>query len=112
LEQAANQKLPIHVWCDLDLAGIRIARLIHDITGGIATPILMDPEMLDEWATTCPLSPENMARIRRDLEHHPGTLLANSLRAILDKRAWQEQEALLHNSRYLFSKLTERLTNT
>ena len=37
LEEAAHRKVPMRVWCDLDLRGIRIARLIHEITGGIAT---------------------------------------------------------------------------
>ena len=39
LEQAAQQKVRIRVWCDLDLGGVRIARVIHQITSGMAEPV-------------------------------------------------------------------------
>jgi hypothetical protein len=95
LEQAARQKAQIRVWCDLDLGGIRIVRLIHGITSGTATPVLMSPAIVQESTVSNPLSAENTASIRRDLEQHPNAILAGTLRAILGREAWVEQETLL-----------------
>jgi hypothetical protein len=95
LGEAARQKARIRVWCDLDLGGIRIARLIHAITSGAAEPVLMDPAIVQESKLSCPLSAESMASLRRDLEQRPDAILANTLRAILYKSQWVEQETLL-----------------
>lgn len=103
LAEAAQQQAPIRVWCDLDLGGVRIARLIEGITAGRATPVLMNPETVHESSICCPLSMENMAHIRRDLEQHPNAILADTLQAILNKRAWVEQESLLHKVRAIFA---------
>lgn len=111
LEEAARRNAPIHVWCDLDLGGIRIARLIHELTGGVARPVLMDPATLDESPTACSLTSETIRRIQRDLEQRPHAILADTLRAILTKKGWVEQEALLHNAKRLFAHLTESLAN-
>src|SRR5262249_1927889 len=111
LEEAARQKATVRVWCDLDLGGIRIARLIHEITGGISTPVLMNPATLDLSPIRCPLLPENVTRVRRDLEQHPDALLADALRAILAKKVWIEQEALLRSPRNVFTELDNSLSN-
>lgn len=95
LEEASRQRRRLRVWCDVDLGGIRIARMIHEITSGIAEPILMDPEILDGSESRSSLTAENVARIRRDLEQRPAELLSDTLRAIVAKKAWVEQEALL-----------------
>lgn len=95
LDEAARQKARIRVWCDLDLGGIRIARLIHEITSGAAEPVLMDAATVEESKLSCSLSAEGIASLHRDLEQHPDAILADTLRAILSKRQWVEQETLL-----------------
>jgi len=105
LEDAARQKAAIRVWCDLDLGGIRIARLIHEITGGTAEPVLMNAATLERSAIASPLSAENAARIQRDVEQHPNGFLSDTLRAILAKRVWVEQEALLQSGGLAFAAL-------
>jgi hypothetical protein len=95
LVEAAQQHSRIRVWCDLDLSGVRIARLMRDITAGVAEPVLMGPEIVQEAELTCPLSAESGLGIRRDLELLPNAVLADTLRAILNKRQWVEQETLL-----------------
>jgi hypothetical protein len=95
LVEAARQKTRIRVWCDLDLGGIRIARLIHEITSGTAEPVLMAPAIVQESKLSCPLSAESIASLRRDLEQRLDAILADTLKAILDKRQWVEQEMLL-----------------
>jgi hypothetical protein len=55
LGEAARQKARIRVWCDLDLGGIRIARLIHEITSSAAEPVLMTPAIVQESKLSCPL---------------------------------------------------------
>jgi hypothetical protein len=95
LTEAARQRARIRVWCDLDLSGVRIARLMHDITSGAAEPVLMGPEIVQESKLNCPLSTESTASVRRDLEQRPDAILAETLRAILNKHQWVEQETLL-----------------
>jgi hypothetical protein len=95
LGEATRQRARIRVWCDLDLSGVRIARLMHEITSGAAEPVLMGPEIVQESKVACPLSAENTATLRRDMEQHPHAILADTLRAILDRREWVEQETLL-----------------
>ncbi len=95
LGEAARQKARIRVWCDLDLGGIRIARLIHEITSGAAEPVLMAPATVQESKLSCSLSAEGIASLRRDLEQRPDAILADTLRAILGKSQWVEQETLL-----------------
>ncbi len=101
LEEAARGRARIRVWCDLDLGGIRIARLIHDITSGTAEPVLMSPVTVQESKVSCRLSAENMARIRHDLEQHPDGILADTLRAILNREEWIEQETLLSKMKFV-----------
>jgi hypothetical protein len=95
LAEAARQRARIRVWCDLDLSGVRIARLMQDVTSGVAEPVLMGPEIVQEAELNCPLSTESCMSIRRDLEQLPNAVLADTLRAILNKQQWVEQETLL-----------------
>lgn len=101
LEQAAKQKVRIRVWCDLDLGGVRIARMIHQITSGVAEPVLMSPAVLHEARHSCPLTPFSAASIHRDLEQHPDAILADTLHALLSRNAWVEQETLLGKTELL-----------
>ncbi|MND03811.1 hypothetical protein D3C83_238080 [compost metagenome] len=60
-----------------------------------AIPLLMDPSSLRLATTKCPLSPEQVAAISRDLALHPSEPLTEVLQAILDLNFWVEQETLL-----------------
>lgn len=95
LQLAAAMSARIRVWCDLDLGGVRIARLIHEHTKGLAQPALMSPELVTSALVFQPLSSDQTSRIKRDLETRPTALLGNTLRALLERSAWVEQEALL-----------------
>lgn len=95
LQMAAASAYPIRIWCDLDLGGVRIARLIEEQTGGAAKPVLMSPDVVTSAGVTKPLTVDQTARIRRDLEARPNALLSETLRALLARSAWVEQEALL-----------------
>lgn len=95
VNQACSSGAPVRAWADLDLAGIRIARLIHEWTGGRARPWRMEGNELRDVTIRRPLTLASAAAIRRDLETRPEALLAETLRAILDAGAWVEQEAML-----------------
>lgn len=95
LRIAAAAKARVRIWCDLDLGGVQIARLINAEVGGTASPVLMDPEIVAAANVVQPLSPEQRARIKRDLELRPSEILSDSLRALLDRASWIEQESLL-----------------
>lgn len=91
-ERAAAAGAPVRVWADLDLDGVRIARLVLSWAPG--HPWKMSPDDLAA-AEGLPLSKEAMAAIRRDLADRPDAPLADTLRAILAAGRWVEQEALL-----------------
>jgi hypothetical protein len=95
LEQAARQRARIRTWCDLDLGGVRIARSIHQITSGIAEPILMDADTVRLASVGCPLSRDAKRTIARDLTLHPDDILVDTLRSLLQRGEWIEQETLL-----------------
>ena len=84
----------IQALADLDLHGVRIARLVQRWAPS-ATPWHMAPEDLRRAAVSKSLSQSEAAAIRRDLESRPDEVLSVTLRAFLDERATVEQEALL-----------------
>ena len=86
---------PVRVWADLDLDGIRIARLIASWAPAVTTPWRMGRAELVAAPASIPLSTRATAAILRDLEERPGALLADTLQAILELRRWVEQEAFL-----------------
>jgi hypothetical protein len=85
----------IRVWCDVDLGGVRIARLIHRASGGRAVPILMDGSVVRDARIPCPLTRGQRESIERDLVSHPDALLAETLSAILETGVWVEQESMI-----------------
>jgi hypothetical protein len=95
LEQAARQCARIRTWCDLDLGGVRIARSVHRITSGIAEPVLMDADAVRRASVGCPLSSEGKRIMDRDLMLHPDEILVDTLRSLLQRGEWIEQETLL-----------------
>jgi hypothetical protein len=95
VELAAAEGGRIQVWCDVDLGGVRIARLIHRASRRNAVPILMDGSVVRSATITCPLTPRQREEIVRDLALHPGALLAETLKAVLETGVWVEQESLI-----------------
>mgnify|MGYP001029057896 CR=1 FL=1 len=85
----------IRVWADIDLDGIRIARLVCRWASGRARPWRMSPADLKTARTTLSLSDRAARAIASDIESHPGALLRETLQAILEQGSWAEQEALL-----------------
>jgi len=83
----------VRVWADLDLDGVRIARLAG--RWAPVEPFRMSPEDLAAAPARRPLPARRAAAIEADLESRPDAPLAETLRAILDFGEWAEQEAFL-----------------
>ena len=96
IRKAAESKAAVRIWCDVDLGGVRIARSILRVAPN-AVPVLMDPETLRAAKSKCPLDPDQLTAIRRDLTLHPAIALADTLKAIQSANAWVEQETLIDN---------------
>jgi hypothetical protein len=86
---------PLRIWADLDLDGVRIARLIASWSPSGADFHRMSLRDLAAAPQRHPLSPRSLAAIRRDLEERPAAPLADTLRALFDSGFWAEQEAFL-----------------
>ncbi len=95
VEAADRAGAPVRVWADLDLDGVRIARLVASWTHGAFSAYRMSPDEVARARARRPLTAAAEAGIRRDLERHPDALLAETLKALLVERVWVEQEALL-----------------
>jgi hypothetical protein len=95
VERAAAARVPVRVWADLDLDGVRIARLVLSWAGSAAAACRMSPGDLAAAPARRPLSPRAAAAIRSDLEERPGAPLAETLRALLAAGRWVEQEVFL-----------------
>jgi hypothetical protein len=94
VEVAAGRGAPIRVWADLDLDGVRIARLVDAWSAGTAR-FHGDPRRPPQRPPLAPAHGAAVAGIRADLERHPDAPLADLLRALLEAGRWVEQEAFL-----------------
>jgi hypothetical protein len=79
IRRAAEARVSIRLWCDLDLGGVRIARSILRVAAE-ARPVLMDPATITETNRKMPLTPDHRAAIRRDVTIHPTAPLSDLLR--------------------------------
>lgn len=100
VRRAAKSNVRVRVWCDLDLGGVRIARILMR-TASNAEPLLMNPELLRDASTKCSLAPEQAAAIRREISRDSTGALSEILQAMLDLNAWVEQETLLDQIQYV-----------
>jgi hypothetical protein len=95
VQQAGVAGVPVRVWADLDLDGVRIARLVASWAPAVTSPWRMSRADLAAAPSSRPLIPRAIAAIRRDLEERPGAPLADTLQALLESRRWVEQEVFL-----------------
>ena len=95
VELAATAGAPLRIWADLDLDGVRIARLIASWSGTRTEFYRMDPSDLADAPQRHSLTPRSLAAIRRDLAERPEAPLADTLRALLEGGSWVEQEGFL-----------------
>jgi hypothetical protein len=101
IRRAAECAVPVRVWCDLDLGGVRIARIVAQLAQH-AEPVLMDPETIRTANVTQRIEPELITAMRRDLTLHPADLLAESIRELLRRGIWVEQETLVDRIEAVF----------
>ena len=95
VDLAGTAGAPLRIWADLDLDGVRIARLIASWSPAGATFFRMSPQDLEAAPRHHLLTSRSLAGIRRDLEERPEAPLADTLRALGDSGHWVEQEAFL-----------------
>jgi len=95
VELAGAAGAPLRIWADLDLDGVRIARLTASWSPLEAELFRMSPRDVETAPHRNPLTPRSAAAIRRDLEERPEAPLAGTLWALLDSGFWVEQEAFL-----------------
>ena len=95
VEAAANMAVPVRVWADLDLAGVRIARLIARWAGTQWTPWRMSPDDARAAVVRRPLTARAREAIQEDLRASPDAPLADTLRALLEIDATVEQEVFV-----------------
>lgn len=86
---------PLRIWADLDLDGVRIARLTASWYSGEAELYRMSPQDLKDASFRHHLYPRSAAAIERELKERPDAPLADTLRAVLSLGSWVEQEAFL-----------------
>lgn len=95
IKQVAAKNCRVRIWCDLDLGGIRIARTIHRLATDAIEPVMMGTDDVRVATRSIALSPEQREAIQRDLALHPDAPLGDTLRALLERSIWVEQETML-----------------
>jgi len=95
VEVAASAGVAVRVWADLDLDGVRIARLLARWAGASFTPHRMSPHDVASADVVRPLSLSSATAIRADLGAHRDAPLAATLAALLERDGWIEQETML-----------------
>lgn len=100
VQHAVRAGRRVRVWADLDLHGVRIARLVRSWVGARApvTAYRMAPEEIATARAWKRPQTRDSEAIRRDLEEHGAELLAETLHAMLKLDRLVEQEALLGSS--------------
>jgi hypothetical protein len=95
VRMVGSQGLPVRVWCDLDLGGVRIARVLRRAAPEAWAPVLMDPSTVESASGGRPLSRAQRSEMLHDLELNPDAPLAGTLAALLARDVWIEQETLM-----------------
>lgn len=96
---AADLGARIRIWADLDLDGVRIARLVRSwLPAGIET-FRMSPEDVAAAPRRIKLTDRSRNAIRAELDERPRVFLADTLLALLTEDSWVEQECFLARHR-------------
>ena len=95
VEHVAGLGGQIRIWADLDLDGIRIARLVRSWAPPVIETFRMSPEDVAAAPRRTKLTDRAQNAIRAELDERPGAFLANTLRALLTSDSWVEQECFL-----------------
>lgn len=95
VESVSSRGAKVRCFADMDLDGVRIARLVASWCKAAFEPWRMGPADFEAVSTRSPLSSRARAAIAADLAANPGAPLADTLRVILDSGTWVEQEAML-----------------
>lgn len=95
VENAARLGARIWIWADLDLDGVRIARLVRAWAPGIVKALRMSPSDLTAAPRRAKLGDRAQKAIRAELNKHPEAFLSDTLRALLSSDSWVEQECFL-----------------
>jgi hypothetical protein len=95
VERAGAAGAPVRVWADLDLDGVRIARLVVSWAPEAAVPWRMSPAAVAAAPAARLLGPRALSALRREVTERPGALLSDTLAALLEARHWIEQEVFL-----------------
>jgi hypothetical protein len=95
VELAGTAGAPLRIWADLDLDGVRIARLTASWSRSDTNFFRMSPRDVESASIRHELAEPSLAAIRRDLKEWPEAPLADTLRTLLASRSRVEQEAFL-----------------
>ena len=95
IERAAGLGGRIRIWADLDLDGIRIARLVRSWAPAAIETFRMSPEDVVAAPRRIRLTDRARRAILTELDGRPGMFLADTLRALLASDSWVEQECFL-----------------
>jgi DNA topoisomerase VI subunit A len=98
VECAARLGAQIRVWADLDLDGVRIARLIRVWAAGAGEAFRMSPSDLASAPRRAKLGGRAQKAIREELDKEPEAFLSDTLKALLASDSWVEQECFLARS--------------
>lgn len=95
VERAARLGAQIRIWADLDLDGVRIARLIRRWTTGAVEAFRMSPSDFTAAPRRAKLGDRAQKAIRVELNEEPEAFLSDTLRALVASDSWVEQECFL-----------------
>jgi Uncharacterized protein conserved in bacteria C-term(DUF2220) len=85
----------IRIWGDLDLDGVRIARLVRSWAPTVIETFRMSSEDVVAAPRRIRLTDRARKAISTELDERPGMFLADTLRALLTSESWVEQECFL-----------------
>ncbi len=97
IDAAARAGAPMTVWCDLDLDGVRIARLVASWCSAVRF-FRMAAEDVDAAPHALQLTPPSRRAIERELATGCEDRLTGTLRALHGREVWVEQETFLGRS--------------
>jgi hypothetical protein len=99
VNHAKRKRATVRVWADIDLDGVRIARLIGSWSPERFGTFRMSAEDVMKAPSVQSLSLRSLAAIQAELKERPSAILADTLRILADRNSWVEQEVFLGPTR-------------